>query len=205
MSQLKSLLKTEAKAGAVENTGIDVLYDEASGLTTGSLSTDSWTLEEVYTTEVYDESEGEYVDEKIFVYVQSDSSSVESYQEDCEQDEHDGFLLKMADAAFDDIVAEAWSDAKETIVEKLLDQSKIYAHQEAYDFTAILCEGDECEETESTTTTTITSTVSSVEVVESEVESTVESVVSSVSSTVTSVVESVSVESVEVEVASVEG
>ena len=188
MSQLKSLLKTDAKAASA-----GVIYEESTGLTTGSMSTDSWTLEEVYTTEVTD-SQGETEDEKVFVYVLSDSDAVSEYEEDCAQEEHDGFLFSKADAAFDDIVAEAFSDAKETIVEKLLDQAKIYAHQEAYDFTALDCEGDECGSTESTSTTT-TTTITSVVSEESAVESSVESSVSSMTSTVTTIVGSVEVES----------
>jgi hypothetical protein len=176
MSQLKSLLKTNAQAGSVEGSGLDELYSEASALTT--------------------------------------DTSVETYEEDCEQEEHDGFLLKMADSAFDDIVAEVFSDAKDTIVERLLDQAKTYAHQEAYDFTAILCEGDGCEDTTTTTTTTTVSSTEASVSVESEVESTVESVVSSVSAAVSSVEIEVSsveeevssvVSSVEAEVVSVEG
>jgi hypothetical protein len=155
MSQLKSLLKTNAQAGSLQSIELsEEVYDEASALSTSS------------------------------------DASVEAYEEDCEQEEHDGYLLSMADAAFDGIVAEAISNAKETIIEGILDQSKLYAHQEAYDFTAVLCEGDGCDDT-TTTTTTTTTTVSSTEAsvvsVESGVESTVESVDSSVSSAVNSV------------------
>jgi hypothetical protein len=154
MSQLKSLLKTNAQAGSLQSIELsEEVYDEASALSTSS------------------------------------DASVEAYEEDCEQEEHDGYLLSMADAAFDGIVAEAISNAKETIIEGILDQSKLYAHQEAYDFTAVLCEGDGCDDTTTTTTTTTTvsSTEASVVSVESGVESTVESVDSSVSSAVNSV------------------
>jgi len=78
---LKSLLKTNA-VGAK-----DILYDEAAGITGGDISTGSWTLEEVYTTE--DSVEGE---EKVFVYVKDDDEVV-TYESDCEEIEHDGFLL----------------------------------------------------------------------------------------------------------------
>jgi hypothetical protein len=89
---------------------MDILYDEALGITDGDISTGSWTLEEVYTTE--DSVEGE---EKVFVYVKDDDT-ISTYESDCEEIEHDGFALEMADAAFDDILEEVIADAKETIV-----------------------------------------------------------------------------------------
>lgn len=63
--------------------------------------------------------DGESVDEKVFVYV--DANTASEYTEDCAEDEHDGLLYETIDAAFADILEEVFSDAKETVVEKLLD------------------------------------------------------------------------------------
>jgi len=107
MAQMKSLLS----AGQTE----DVIYDTTTGLVDGDISTEGWSLDEVYTTEYAG------YEEKVFIYTES---STEEYSEDCTEEEHDAYLFSAAESAFDDIVQEIFSDAKEKIVEKILYESK---------------------------------------------------------------------------------